>query len=451
MAAEREAGAQMSSVGGGPAEPKSRICGELRMTYEPDNIYFQVVTAILQAAQKLNLPHHLQLILAQPKNELIVNLPVRMDDDDYCLFKGYRVQHNNVLGPYKGGIRYHRQVSLDHIKALAAIMTMKCALAHLPFGGAKGGIEVDPRALSNEELMRLTRRFTAALGNNISPEYDVPAPDVGTNAQIMAWMADTYTNLSEPHRRLEGWAVVTGKPLEYGGSVLRERATGLGLVFILDEMLPATGLKIEKLTFSVLGYGNVGSWSARLLAQRGATLRAVLDHTGALRSDEGIDAEALARHVEKAGGVAGFPGADPVKEQEFYATPVDLFVPAALEQMIDLERAKLLRCKVLAEAGNAPTTPPAERYLLEHGVAVLPAILCNVGGVTVSYFEWQQNRQAETWAPSVVESKLRAQMVDAAQRVREVARRLNCDLRTAAYCAALERLGHVYQLRGIFP
>lgn len=448
MATEHTEPAQGSALAG---QAGSRICRELRLIYQPDNIYFQVITDILDAAHRLDLPHHLQLILAQPKKELIVSLPVRMDDGDYCLFRGYRVQHNNVLGPYKGGIRFHPNVGLDHIKALAAIMTMKCALVHLPFGGAKGGVEVDPRQLSSEELMHLTRRFTSALGANISPEYDIPAPDVGTNAQIMAWMADTYTNLSEPNRRLEGWAVVTGKPLEYGGSVLRDRATGLGLVFVLEQMLPATNLQIEKLAFSVLGYGNVGSWSARLLAQRGATLRAVLDHTGAIRRDEGIDAEALARHVTKTGGVAGFPGANPITEQEFYSTEVDLFVPAALEQMIDVEQAKLLRCRVLAEAGNIPTTPAAERYLLKQGVVILPAILCNAGGVTVSYFEWQQNRQAETWTADIVESRLRNQMTGAAERVKDAAHRYACDLRTAAFCAALERLAHVYQLRGIFP
>lgn len=427
------------------------IFKELDVSYEPNNIYFQIVSAILESSERLQLPHHLKLLMAQPKNELIVHFPVRMDDGTYRLFKGYRVQHNNVLGPYKGGMRYHRSVNLDHIKALAAIMTMKTALVRLPYGGAKGGIKVDPHGLSHDELMRMTRRFTSALCPNIGPDYDIPAPDVGTNAQIMAWMADTYVNLSEPENRLGGISVVTGKPLEYGGSHGRDKATGQGLVYVLDELLPEIGLSSQSITYSLIGFGNVGSWTGRLLQARGAICLAVMDHTGAIYRASGIDAEALAAHVETTGGVAGFSAADPITTDEFYATSVDVFIPAALEQMVTEEKARLIKCRVLAEAANAPVTPDGERILLSRGITILPAILCNAGGVTVSYFEWKQNRQSEVWDSETVDHQLQKMMIAAAHRVRASARELKCDLRTAAYCAALEHINRVYNLRGIFP
>lgn len=418
---------------------------------KPATLYDQTIGSILEAAERLNLPERLRLILAQPKNELTVHLPVRLDDGTWRMFKGYRVQHNNVLGPYKGGIRYHADVDRDHVKALAAIMTMKCALVNLPFGGAKGGVAVDPRKLSQDELMRLTRRFTSAMGNNIGPEYDIPAPDMGTTSQMMAWIADTYMNLHEPHQRLGGQGVVTGKPLEFGGSQGREKATGQGLVYVLEEMLPGMGFQMQNVKFSLIGYGNVGSWTGRLLTEKGAKMQAVMDHTGAVINERGLDAVALAKHVDIVGGVRGFDGGEVLGEDDFYKLPVDLFIPAALEQMIDEKRAAMLRCKVLAEAANAPTTPAGERNLLSRGIAVLPATLCNAGGVTVSYFEWKQNRQAETWELEFVDGQLRKMMVAAARRVIETARRLEIDMRLAAHCASLEHLANVYNLRGIFP
>lgn len=418
---------------------------------DPDNIYVLAMTQVLEAADMIGLPERLKLIIAQPKNELMVHFPVRMDDGNYRLFKGYRVQHNNVLGPYKGGMRYHPSVSLDDIKALAVLMTLKSALVRLPFGGAKGGVKVDPRQLSNDELMRLTRRFTSALGGNIGPLCDIPAPDVGTNAQVMAWMADTYINIHEPDKRVDGQGVVTGKPIEFGGSYGREKATGQGVVDILEEILPELQMDVSSVVFSLVGYGNVGSWTARLLSQHGATLRAVMDHTGAVFSDKGIDANTLARHVERTGGVAGFAAAEAIGRDEFYQQEVDLFIPAALEQMVDSTVARTLRCKVLVEAANIPVTPAGDKVLKERGITVLPAILCNSGGVTVSYFEWKQNRQAETWDLEVVDAELKKHMLRAAHRTKLAAERFKCDLRTAAHCAALENLARVYNLRGIFP
>ncbi|MCE5229482.1 Glu/Leu/Phe/Val dehydrogenase [bacterium] len=428
-----------------------KIFRELEMTWDRDNIYHQVLTYIAQASELLGLPAGMELILAQPKNEITVHFPVLMDNGDYQLFRGYRVQHNNVLGPFKGGIRYHQDADLDHVKALAVLMTMKTALYWLPYGGAKGAVKVNPRSLSQNELMRLTRRFTAALGQNIGPFYDVPAPDVGTNAQIMAWITDTYTNLHDPARRLDGMGVCTGKPLLLGGSQGREKATGQGLIYVLEQMLPEMGFDIGKVSYSLIGYGNVGSWTGKLMAERGAKLTAVLDHTGAIYSDKGIDALELDKYVAQKGGVGGFPNAEAITEDQFYSAKVDVLIPAALEQMINDRNVKLLNCKIVAEAANAPTTPQAERYMVEQGIQILPAILCNSGGVTVSYFEWNQNRQAETWDLEYVDAQLKKMVLAACARTKETARRLKCDLRVASYCAALERIAKVYLIRGIFP
>lgn len=428
-----------------------QIFHELEEYYDEQNIYFQTVSSVLEAANALDIPHRLKLIISQPKNEIMVHCPVQMDNGSWQIFKGYRVQHNNVLGPYKGGIRYHPEVKLDEVKTLALLMTMKCALARLPFGGAKGALRIDPRAVSQEELMRVTRRLTAALGDNIGPDYDIPAPDVGTNAQIMAWMADTYINMAETSSKVTARGIVTGKPLAFGGSAGREKATGQGLVYVLDALLPGMGIELNQVSCSLIGYGNVGSWTARLLQARGTTLKAVMDHTGAIFNPNGIDAEALALHVQGTGGVHDFADASAIDTETFYATPVDLFIPAALEQMVDLEHAKHMQCKVLVEGANAPTTPRAERYLLERGVEVLPAILCNAGGVTVSYFEWKQNRQSETWDEAEIDAQLKTTMTRSAERVLEMAKRLNSSMRTASYAAAMEHIDQVYNMRGVFP
>lgn len=427
------------------------IFHELEEYYDEHNLYYQTIGSVLEAADRLDVPHQLKLILSQPKNEIMVHCPIKMDDGTWQLYKGYRVQHNNVLGPYKGGIRYHPDVKLDEVKTLALLMTMKCALARLPYGGAKGALKIDPRAVSKTELERVTRRMTAALGNNIGPDYDIPAPDVGTNSQIMAWMADTYINFAESSTKVTARGVVTGKPLEFGGSAGREKATGQGLVYVLNALLPGMGMDLSKLSYSLIGYGNVGSWTARLLHAKGTQLKAVMDHTGAIFSETGIDAEALAQHVTKTGGVAGYSDAESIDEPTFYSTPVDLFIPAALEQMVDLKHAEKIRCKVLVEAANAPTTPRAERHLLDKGIEVLPAILCNAGGVTVSYFEWKQNRQSETWDEELVDERLRKIMTRSAERVLATAKRLDCNMRMASYAAAIEHIDKVYEMRGVFP
>ena len=441
----------MESCDSTACQSAREIFTELEEIYDDQNLYFRTISSVLEAASALEVPHRLKLMLTQPKNEIMVHCPVEMDDGSWRLFKGYRVQHNNVLGPYKGGIRYHPEVKLDEVKTLALLMTMKCALARLPFGGAKGALRINPHGVSKDELMRVTRRLTAALGDNIGPDYDIPAPDVGTNAQVMAWMADTYINFAESSSKVTARGVVTGKPLAFGGSAGREKATGQGLVYVLDALLPGMGIELDTVSCSLIGYGNVGSWTARLLQKRGTTLKAVMDHSGAIFNPDGIDADALALHVSTTGGVHNFAAAKAISNDAFYATPVDLFIPAALEQMVDLEHAKRIQCKVLVEGANAPTTPHAERYLLEHGIEVLPAILCNAGGVTVSYFEWKQNRQSETWDEALVDERLKTTMTRSAERVLKMSKRLNCNMRIASYASAIEHIDKVYELRGVFP
>ncbi len=433
----------------------SPVFDELGMERDPDNLYLQTIDAILHAAEILELPHHVQVILAQPKNEIMVHFPVRMDDGHHALFKGYRVQHNNALGPYKGGLRYHPEVGLDDVKTLAALMTMKCSLVRIPFGGGKGGIKCDPRGLSETELRRVTRRFVSAIASQIGPDVDIPAPDVGTNAQVMAWFADTYMNITRDKESVDAIGVVTGKPVEFGGSVGREKATGQGVIDVLAEMMPEVGLEMKSSSCSVLGFGNVGSWAAKLWAERGGKVLAVMDHTGAIYNDQGLDVFAVDEYVRQNRGVAGFEktphGADAITEEQFYQTQVDVFIPAALEQMITSEKAELIDCKLIAEAANAPTTPAGERLLLERGIEILPAILCSAGGVTVSYFEWIQNRSQVYWDAERVDEELNRHMVLAARRVQLARHRYNVDLRTAAYIAALDAIGKVYKLRGIFP
>lgn len=442
--------AVIAAAGKTPHLP-TRVFEELEIVRDPANLFHQTIEQVLIASQLVGLKHHQQIILAQPKNEIMVHFPVLMDDGHHKLFKGYRVQHNNALGPYKGGIRYHPHVSLDDVKSLAVLMTMKCSLVRVPFGGGKGGVKCNPRELSRDELMRVTRRFCSAISNQIGPDYDIPAPDVGTNAQVMAWFADTYAQMTPELHRNHTQAVVTGKPVEMGGSLGREKATGQGLVDVLEEMLPEMGLDPHGMSFSLIGYGNVGSWTGRLLAQLGAKLTAVLDHTGAIHNDKGISATALAEHVERTGGIGGYREAEPISERDFYAMAVDVLIPCALEQMITPKQAAHINAKVVAEGANAPTTPEGDAVLLERGIEILPAILCNAGGVTVSYFEWVQNKSSVYWSAEEVDEKLNKHMVMAARRTKLARHKYECDMRTAAYCAAIEQIGKVYDLRGVFP
>jgi glutamate dehydrogenase (NAD(P)+) len=426
------------------------IFDELGFPKDPNNLYLQTVATMLEAADVIDLRHRVKIILAQPKNEIMVHFPVRMDDGHHRLFKGYRVQHNNALGPYKGGLRFHETVNLDDVKSLALLMTMKCSLVRVPFGGGKGGVKVNPREHSAGEMERVTRRFCSAIMGMIGPEYDIPAPDVGSNAQNMAWFADTYMMSNEGKDALDGLRVVTGKPVEFGGSLGREKATGQGVVDTLIELLPEVGINVQGMRVSVLGYGNVGSWTGRILHDLGAKIVAAADHTGFVRDDRGLDAHKLAEHCAATGGVRGYQG-EAISSDEFYQTPVDVLVPAALEQMIGEREARMIDAKVVVEGANAPTTPAGDRVFNSRGIEVIPAILANAGGVTVSYFEWVQNKTSSYWDIEQVDRELNRHMVMAARRTVLARQRYKVDLRTAAYIAALDHIGKAYAVRGIFP
>jgi glutamate dehydrogenase (NAD(P)+) len=407
------------------------------------------------AADAMDLDAGIRVLLSEPMNEIIVNFPVVMDDGSMRMFRGYRIQHNNVRGPFKGGIRFHPSVSLDEVKALASWMTWKCAVVNIPFGGAKGGIKIDPREFSSKEMERVTRRFTYALRNYIGPETDIPAPDVNTNSQIMAWMMDTYLIASRGEQST-GAHCVTGKPVEIGGSVGRDTATGRGVVMTLEAWYEFIGRHVSdlgKVTFSVQGYGNVGSAAAVLLAEKGAKLIAVNDHTGSIANPRGIDTNRLLEHVRSKGrgGVRGFPEADETTREEFWAANVDVLIPAALENQITRENVDLIKVRIIAEGANGPITPYAEESLLSRGVTILPDTIANAGGVTVSYFEWIQNKNSEIWRLDHVLSELEYHIKSNFRLVASLAQRRGLDLRTAAYVVALERIAAVYKHRGIFP
>ena len=415
------------------------------------SVFETVLVQFDKAADLMKLDPEIRKILSRPTNEIVVNFPVVMDDGCVRMFTGYRVQHNNVIGPYKGGLRFHPQVDIDEVRALAAWMTWKTALAGIPYGGAKGGIELRPWDFSPGELERITRRFTFALGSNIGPEYDIPAPDVNTNPQIMAWILDTYLQMMPPMERNRAVHVVTGKPVESGGSVGRDKATGQGLVFVLEAWAKDHDFDLQGATYIIQGFGNVGSWAARLLKPLGAVLVGVEDHSGALVNPDGIDPNDLAAWVAREGRIQGFTGGEPVNHITFFGTKADIFIPAALEQQITEETAPLLNVSIVVEGANGPTDIDGDRIMLEKGIRVLPDVLANSGGVIVSYFEWLQNKRSEFWDLEEVDARLHKQIVGAYRRVRDVARELQTDWRTAAYIVALRRLEKVYKERGIFP
>lgn len=413
---------------------------------------FEIASKQVDKAMKLvNLDDDVSQILAQPKNEIITNFPVRMDNGKFQIFKGYRVQHNNILGPYKGGIRYHHEANLDEMKALASWMTYKSALHEIPFGGGKGGVKVDPRQHSKSELERITRRFTAALGSNIGPEFDIPAPDVGTNEQTMVWMMDTYMNIVAQSERNSVRGVVTGKSVTSGGSYGRREATGQGVVHCITEWAKDKNFNLDGAHVIIQGFGNVGTYTARLLSQKGAVVVGVGDVGGYIANPEGINPHKLSEHVGKTGSVAGYKGATKVSREEFFGIEADIFVPAALELELGLKEAKALKVKMVVEGANGPTYPDAEDYLLGKGVDVIPDILCNSGGVIVSYYEWLQNKRSEQWDTADVLARLEKRMKQTYANVRQYTQAHKTDWRTASYAIGLERLQHCYRERGIFP
>jgi len=397
------------------------------------------------AASRLNLPAGLKEVIKKPRRATIVNLPVVMDDGSIRVFTGYRVQHSIARGPAKGGIRYHPQVTLEEVEALAAWMTWKCAVVNIPFGGGKGGIICDPEKLSKSELERLTRRYAADLSDLFGPESDVPAPDVNTNEQVMAWIVDTYSM----HERRTEYAVVTGKPLEVGGSAGRREATGRGVLLCIREASAHLKLPLRGARIAVQGFGNVGSVSADLLGREGAVLVAAADVSGAVHNPNGLEVAALIRYVADHRGVKGFPGGQRL-ETPIVEHDCDVLIPAALENQITHENANRIKARIIAEGANGPTTPDADRILETMGVFVIPDILCNSGGVTVSYFEWVKNRMGLYWPEAEVNQRLEHTMVTAFRDVLAKSLEHRVNMRVAAFMVAIERVVKVMMLRGLY-
>ncbi|MCC7243163.1 MAG: Glu/Leu/Phe/Val dehydrogenase [Acidobacteria bacterium] len=398
------------------------------------------------AAKILNLDKGLWKMLTHPKRQITVSCPVQLDNGEIEVFTGYRVQYNVTLGPAKGGIRYHPGVTLDEVTALAAWMTWKCAVAQLPFGGGKGGVICDPTKMSRRELEALTRRYTAEIIDAIGPDKDVPAPDVNTNAQVMAWFSDTYSM----HVGHTSTAVVTGKPIEMGGSLGRREATGRGVMIAARESARHLGFDLKGATVAVQGYGNVGAIAAELLAAQGASVVGVSDVNGGVYNARGLDMAALAAHVAQHQTVREFAGGDPLATDELFGLDVDILIPAALENQITAENASRIRARLLVEGANGPTTPAAHRALHDRGVFIVPDILANAGGVTVSYFEWVQNRHGYFWSERDVNERLEAKMVQAFDAVLQTAQRHQVDMRTAAYIVAISRVATVTKMRGMY-
>jgi glutamate dehydrogenase (NAD(P)+) len=399
------------------------------------------------AARILNLEPGIWKILTSPKRQITVSCPVQMDNGEIEVFTGYRVQYNITLGPAKGGIRYHPGVSLDEVTALAAWMTWKCAVAHIPFGGGKGGVICDPTKMSKREMEALTRRYIAEIVDAIGPEKDVPAPDVNTNDQIMAWVMDTYSM----HVGHTTTSVVTGKPVELGGSLGRREATGRGVMIATRESAKHVGFNIKGATVAVQGFGNVGSVSADLLAREaGATIVAVTDWKGGVYNQQGLDIAKLLEYVQQKKTVDGFPGGEPLGHGDLFKLDVDVLIPAALENQITIENAPNIKAKVIIEGANGPTTPDANKLLHERGIFIVPDILANSSGVTTSYFEWVQDRYGYFWTEKEVNERLEAKMCEAFNAVLQNSIKYNVDMRTAAYIVAISRVATVTRMRGMY-
>ena len=385
--------------------------------------------------------------LKRPKRILIVDVPIEMDNGTIAHFEGYRVQHNLSRGPGKGGVRFHQDVTLSEVMALSAWMSVKTAAVNVPYGGAKGGIRVNPKTLSRSELERMTRRYTSEIGLIIGPTKDIPAPDVNTNEQIMAWMMDTYSmNTGEA-----ATGVVTGKPVDLGGSLGRREATGRGVFTVGLEAAHHTGLKIEGARIAVQGFGNVGGTAAKLFCEVGARLVAVQDHTGTIVHEGGLDAVALLAHVASTGGVAGFPGAEKLADEDFWSVPCEILIPAALESQITAENAPKIHAKLVIEGANGPTTPEADDILHDSGVLVLPDVIANAGGVTVSYFEWVQDFSSFFWTEDEINARLVRIMKEAFAGVWQTAQEHKVSLRTATFIIACTRMLHAREMRGLYP
>lgn len=399
------------------------------------------------AAEKLGLDDGLREVLRTPQRQLIASVPTLMDDGSVRVFTGYRVQHNVARGPGKGGVRYHPGVSLDEMKGLAALMTWKCAAVNIPYGGSMGGVACDPKRLSRGELERLTRRYTSEIAGIIGPDHDIPGPDLAADAQTMAWIMDTYS-------MIKGQAVpgvVTGKPVALGGTPARAEATARGALLCIREACAAIKKPLKGATVAIQGFGHAGSVASRLLHQEGARVVAVSDSRGGAHSGKGLDLSQLQEHKHQSGSVAGFKGAERITNEELLELKCDVLVPAAVQNQITARNASSVRARIVAEAANAPTTPAADRILRDHGVFLVPDVLCNAGGVTVSYFEWAQNVQGRSWDEQDVGRELEKVMRRSFSEVHQASQRAKSDMRSAAYVLAVGRVAEAVRLRGLFP
>jgi glutamate dehydrogenase (NAD(P)+) len=414
---------------------------------EAPNIWAVAQAQFDGAAEQLALDPGLRRVLRVPKRELTVNFPVTMDDGHVEVFTGYRVQHNLSRGPAKGGIRYHQDVTLDEVRALAMWMTWKCSVVNIPYGGGKGGVIVDPKQLSQRELEGLTRRYATEISPLIGPDRDIPAPDVNTNAQTMAWIMDTFSM----HHGYTIHGVVTGKPVAVGGSLGRNEATARGAVFTLRQAATALNLPLAGARVAIQGYGNAGSIAAVLLAAEGSTIIAVSDSSGGIFSAMGLNPAKVSAWKQEHGTVVGFPGADAVTNQELLELDCEILVPAALENQITDRNAPRVKARIVAEAANGPTTPEADQILYDRGIFVIPDILCNAGGVTVSYFEWVQDMQSFFWTEARINESLREIMDRAFESVYAMSKRHGVHMRTAAYMVAVARVAEATTLRGLYP
>ncbi|MFN3648185.1 MAG: Glu/Leu/Phe/Val family dehydrogenase [Armatimonadota bacterium] len=414
---------------------------------DAQNVFEMAQSQLDRIADTIRLDPDMREVLRHPRRELTVNFPVRMDDGTIRIFTGHRVQHNFSLGPSKGGIRYSAEVDLDEVRALAMWMTWKCAIVGLPYGGAKGGVKVDPRTLSQRELENLTRRFASEISIVMGPEGDIPAPDMGTNSQVMAWMMDTYSM----HRGYSVTGVVTGKPPSIGGSEGRVEATGRGVTLITGMACRKLGRPLAGATVAVQGYGNVGSVAARLLARSGARVVAVSDVTNGLYRPTGLDLEEVDAYRVDHQDLAGCPAGDTISNEELLELPVDILVPAATERQITEANADRIRARLVVEGANGPTTPAADRILQENGIFVVPDVLANAGGVIVSYFEWVQDLSAFFWSESEVNQRLEELLNRAFAVVWDATERYGTDMRMGAYAVGVSRVAEATRIRGIYP
>jgi glutamate dehydrogenase (NAD(P)+) len=411
------------------------------------NPYDMAIQQFDNVVDRLKLDPGIAKVLRHPQRELIVHFPVKLDDGSVQVFTGFRVHHNIARGPAKGGLRFDKAVNIDEVRALAMWMTWKCAVVDIPFGGAKGGVICDPKNMSMAELERLTRRFATEISVLMSPDRDIPAPDVNTNPQVMAWIMDTYSM----HAGHSVTSVVTGKPLAVGGSEGRAEATGRGVLYTIEEALRRGGKSPAGMAVAVQGFGNVGAVSARLLAEAGAKVVAVSDSKGGVYNPNGLDIKLLLRHKEERGALEDFRDSERVTNAELLELPCDVLVPAAYENQITALNAGRIKAKLIAEGANGPTTPEADKILLDRGVVVLPDILCNAGGVTVSYFEWVQDLQEFFWDEDEINARLKRIMVRAFDAIETQQEHHRCDMRTAAYIVGVQRVAEAIQTRGIYP